>query len=200
MSKALVVGLTGPMGSGKSAVASIFLENGYVLIDADKVAREVVEKGSPVLEELRKTFGDDVINSDGTLNRKLLAKKAFSSDEGAQRLNAITHPAIVSLVERRIEEYSNDGYEKIVYDAPLLFESGTDKLCDKIVSVIAPKKLRIARVKSRDNMTENDIESRMNAQHDDSFYIEKSDFVIKNDSDLETLFENTQAVLEKLSR
>ncbi len=200
MSKALVVGLTGPMGSGKSAVASIFLENGYALIDADKVAREVVEKGSPVLEELSKTFGDDVINFDGTLNRKLLGQKAFRSADGTKRLNAITHPAIVSLVERRIEEYSNGGYEKIVYDAPLLFESGTDKLCDKIVSVIASKELRIARVKNRDNMTENDIESRMNAQHDDSFYIEKSDFVIKNDSDLETLFENTLAVLEKLSR
>ncbi len=200
MSKALVIGLTGPMGSGKSAVASIFLKNGYALIDADKVAREVVEKGSPVLEELCKTFGDDVMNFDGTLNRKLLGQKAFRSADGTKRLNAITHPAIVSLVERRIEEYSNGGYEKIVYDAPLLFESGTDKLCDKIVSVIAPKELRIARVKNRDNMIENDIESRMNAQHDDSFYIEKSDFVIKNDSDLETLFENTQAVLEKLSR
>ena len=198
MSKAKVVGLTGPMGSGKSAVAKIFVENGYKLIDADKVAREVVEKGSKTLEKLSKSFGDDIINPDGTLNRKLLSKRAFSSDDGAKRLNAITHPAIVSLVEKRILKYIADGIDSIVYDAPLLFESGTDKLCDKVVSVIAPKQQRISRVKNRDNMVQSDIESRMNAQHDDSFYAEKSDFVIKNDSDLETLFEKTKAVLEKL--
>lgn len=199
MSKALVVGLTGPMGSGKSAVASIFLENGYAIIDADKVAREVVEKGSPVLLKLAENFGDDIINPDKTLNRRLLAQKAFVNEEKTALLNSITHPAIVLLVKESIAQHESNGKTKIIYDAPLLFESGTNKLCDKIVSVIAPKELRIKRVKLRDNMAENDIESRINAQGNDNFYTEKSDFVICNDSDLENLIEKTKAVIDKLN-
>lgn len=198
MSKALVVGLTGPMGSGKSAVADVFVKNGFKLIDADKIAREVVEKGSETLEKLAKAFGDDVINPDGTLNRKLISKKAFSSVDTTELLNSITHPAIVSLVKKRIAEFESSGYSKIIYDAPLLFESGTDKLCDKIVCVIAPKEQRTERVKLRDNMAYTDIESRMNAQHDDSFYTKKSDFVIINDSTKASLLNKTHAVLSEV--
>lgn len=198
MSKPLVVGLTGPIGSGKSSVAKLFCERGYAHIDADKVAREVVEKGSPVLTKLRKTFGDDVINPDGTLNRKLLSQKAFSADNGAQLLNSITHPAILKRVEEKIESFKADGFERILYDAPLLFESKSDRFCDKTVCVIAPKDIRILRVKLRDNMSESEIESRMNAQHSDSYYIDKSDFVINNDSTLEKLKEETYAVIKAL--
>ncbi|MBQ2972341.1 MAG: dephospho-CoA kinase [Ruminococcus sp.] len=198
MSKALVVGLTGPIGSGKSAVAKLFCENGYAHIDADKVAREVVKKGSPVLIELATAFGDDVINSDGTLNRRLLSQKAFSKDNGAQLLNSITHPAILKRVEEKISSCKADGYEKILYDAPLLFESKSDKLCEKIVCVIAKKSIRLERVKLRDNISESEIESRMNAQQTDSYYTEKSDFVIQNNSTLDKLREETIAVIKAL--
>lgn len=198
MIRSLVVGLTGPMGSGKSAVANIFKDNGFMLIDADKIAREVVQKGSPVLKKLAEAFGDDVITPDGELNRKLLAEKAFLSENGTALLNSITHPAIVSSVKKRISKFKNAGCTKIIYDAPLLFESGTNELCDIIVSVVADKDIRIKRVKSRDNMAYSDIESRMNAQHDDSFYIEKSDFVIVNDSTLESLTDKTHAVLSEV--
>ena len=91
MGKALVIGLTGPIGSGKSAVAKLFCENGYVSVDADKLAKKVVEKGSLTLQKLAKNFGDEIINPDGTLNRKMLAKKAFSSKESTALLNSITH-------------------------------------------------------------------------------------------------------------
>lgn len=198
MSKALVVGLTGPIGSGKSAVAKLFCERGYAHIDADKIAREVVEKGSPVLIELATAFGDDVINPDGTLNRRLLSQKAFSKDNGAQLLNSITHPAILKRVEEKIESFKAQGYERILYDAPLLFESKSDKLCEKTVCVIAEKSIRLARVKLRDNISESEIESRMNAQHIDSYYTEKSDFVINNNSTLEKLREETIAVIKAL--
>ncbi len=198
MSKALVLGLTGPIGSGKSAVAKLFCEHGYAHIDADKVAREVVEKGSPVLSKLAHTFSNDVINSDGTLNRRLLAQKAFSTDNGAELLNSITHPAILKRVEQKIEEFKADGHTKILYDAPLLFESKSDKLCEKIVCVIAEKSIRLERVKLRDNMSETEIESRMNAQHSDSYYTEKSDFVIKNNSTFEKLKAETYAVMKAL--
>lgn len=200
MSKAFVVGLTGPIGSGKSAVAEIFQNNGYKLIDADKVAREVVKKGSPVLDELSKNFGEDVINEDGTLNRRLLAQKAFSTKDGTALLNSITHPAIVSLVKKRIADFKAQGFDKIIYDAPLLFESETDKLCDSIVSVIAPKEVRIKRVVSRDNMPLSEIEKRIKAQHDESYYTEKSNYVIYNNSTLKELRLRTQSVVRALQR
>ncbi|MBQ8057779.1 MAG: dephospho-CoA kinase [Ruminococcus sp.] len=200
MSKAFVVGLTGPIGSGKSAVAEIFQNNGYKLIDADKVAREVVKKGSPVLDELSKNFGEDVINEDGTLNRRLLAQKAFSTKDGTALLNSITHPAIVSLVKKRIAGFKAQGFDKIIYDAPLLFESETDKLCDSIVSVIAPKEVRIERVKARDNMPLPEIEKRIKAQHDESYYTEKSNYVIYNNSTLKELRLRTQSVVRALQR
>lgn len=199
MNKAFIVGLTGPIGSGKSAVAKLFSDNGYKVIDADKVAREVVEKGSPVLAQLSEIFGEDVISDDGTLNRRLLAQKAFSSKEGTKLLNSITHPAIVSLVEKRVEEYKAQGFDKIVYDAPLLFESNTDVLCDKVVSVVASKEVRIERVKARDNMPLAEIEKRIKAQHELSFYTEKSDFVIYNDSTLAELTLRALSVIEQLN-
>ena len=199
MSKALVVGLTGPIGSGKSSVAKIFADNGYKVIDADKIAREIVEKNSPVLALLSQVFGDDVIDDDGTLNRRLLAQKAFSSKKGTELLNSITHPAIVSLVKKRIEDYKTQGFDKIVYDAPLLFESKTDVLCDKIVSVVAPKEVRIARVKARDNMPLAEIQKRIKAQHELSYYTEKSDYVIYNDSTLSDLQSKVINVVERLN-
>lgn len=198
MSKAYVVGLTGPIGSGKSVVAQIFLNNDYKLIDADKVAREVVEKGSPVLEKLALEFGCDVINQDGTLNRRLLADRAFSTKEGTDRLNSITHPAIVDLVKKKIAQYEENGVERIIYDAPLLFESNTNKLCDCIVSVIAPKEVRIQRVIERDSVTEADVRKRISAQHDESYYTEKSNYVIYNNSTLKELRRRTQSIVTAL--
>lgn len=198
MSKAYVVGLTGPIGSGKSVVAQIFLNNDYKLIDADKVAREAVEKDSPVLEKLALEFGCDVINRDGTLNRRLLADRAFSTKEGTDRLNSITHPAIVDLVKKKIAQYEENGVERIIYDAPLLFESNTNKLCDCIVSVIAPKEVRIQRVIERDSVTEADVRKRISAQHDESYYTEKSNYVIYNNSTLKELRRRTQSIVRAL--
>ncbi len=199
MTKALVVGLTGPIGSGKSAVARIFVENGYKHIDADAMARKVVEKGSFVLIELQKAFGDDVISADGTLNRKILAQKAFSSKENTELLNSITHPAILKLVKDDIAAFESQGLTKIIYDAPVLFESGSDVLCDKIVCVIADKENRIKRVKLRDNMSESEILDRMNRQGDNSFYETRSDYVVYNNSTFEDLMINTKKVIDDLS-
>ncbi len=187
------------MGSGKSAVAKTFCDNGYQLVDADKVAREVVEKGSETLALLVQSFGDDILNPDSSLNRKKLSQKAFSEKEGVALLNSITHPAILKLVKDKIDAFFSDGYDKVIYDAPLLFESGSDKFCDKIVCVIATKEMRKARVKIRDGMAENEIEKRFSSQHEDSFYTEKSDFVIYNDSTLDMLKSKAEAVIAKIN-
>ncbi|MBQ4128883.1 MAG: dephospho-CoA kinase [Ruminococcus sp.] len=198
MSKNIVVGLTGPIGSGKSAVAKIFCENGFKLIDADELAREITQKSSPVLKVLAENFGTDVINNDGTLNRLKLAQKAFKDKESTDALNAITHPAILALVKQNIADFFEKGESKVIYDAPLLFESKSDSLCDKVVCVIAKKQERISRVRLRDNMSEHDIKNRISAQHDDSFYIDKADYVIENNSTYSKLLENTLKVIEDI--
>lgn len=198
MDKAVVVGLTGPIGSGKTTVAKVFLDNGYKSIDADKIAREVVSKGSDTLTLLARSFGSDIINTDGTLNRKLLAKKAFASKEKTELLNSITHPAILSLVKERIAQYKSEGFTKLIYDAPLLFESGSDKLCDTVVVVIANKEQRISRVKLRDNMSESELHDRINRQHEDDFYTNNADYVIYNNASLDDLVKNTLNVITSI--
>lgn len=200
MAKTLVIGLTGPIGSGKSAVAKAFCEKGYVTIDADKLAKKVVEKGSKTLEVLAQNFGEDVLNADRTLNRKALAKKAFSSKENTALLNSITHPAILSLVKNEIEENARLGNTKIIYDAPQLFESGSDILCDKIVCVIAQKEKRIERVKNRDNLSKTDIENRISVQYSDEFFTEKSDYVIENNTTLDELLKKVDEVVTQIEK
>ena len=200
MSKAFVLGLTGPTGSGKSAVAKIFCDKGYKLVDADKIARDVVSVGSPVIDKLADRFGEDIVLPDGNIDRKLLSSRAFSSKENTKALNEITHPAIVELVRKSIEDYAMNGYTRIIYDAPLLFESGTDKLCDKVLSVVADKDIRVERLKARDNISEFEIKKRIDAQFDNEFYTSKSDFVIENNLGLEAFSEKTEQVFCKIEK
>ncbi len=198
MSKAFVVGLTGPMGSGKTMVAKLFAEHSYKVIDADILARKVVEKGSATLDKLKNTFGDSIISADGTLDRKKLSAIAFSSKENTKALNNITHPAIMELVKNSIQNFVSNGHTKILYDAPLLFESESDKLCDKVITVIADVDIRIERVKKRDNMSEQDIKKRIDSQHCDSYYIDKSDYVIYNNFSLDKLLLDTKKVISAI--
>lgn len=200
MAKALVVGLTGSIGSGKSSVCKVFVSRGYVVVDADKLAKKVVEKGSQTLSVLAEKFGCDVLNDDGTLNRKILAQKAFSSKENTNLLNCITHPAILALVKKEIEENAENGNTKIIYDAPQLFESGSDVLCSKVVCVIAKKELRIERVRKRDNMSYADIENRISVQFSDEFFTLKSDYVIENNDSLGKLVVRTNEVIDEIEK
>lgn len=200
MSKAFVLGLTGPTGAGKSTVAKFFCSKGYQLVDADKIARDVVAKGSPVIEELAIRFGRDIVMPNGSIDRKLLSHRAFSSKENTKALNDITHPAIVRLVKQTIEKYTADGYYRIIYDAPLLFESGTNELCDKVLSVIAEKELRIERLRLRDNISEEEIKKRIDAQFDNGFYVKKSDFVIENNISVEKLTEDTEQIFYEIEK
>lgn len=176
----MIIGLTGQTGAGKSTVAEILRENGMFIINADTVAREVMGAGEPVLKVLCEVFGEDILNGDGSLNRKLLAKRAFSSPENTDKLNKITHPAITERVKSKISEAFKAGYETVVLDAPQLFESGEDEMCDKVVTVIAPVDIRLKRIMNRDNITEEEAMLRINAQQPEEYYISKSDVVIRN--------------------
>lgn len=174
LTKPFTIGITGQTGSGKGYVCDILSKFGFKIINCDKIARDVVQKNSPLLPILADAFGQDIIVN-GELDRQALAKKAFSNKEDTQRLNAIMHPAIIDMCKAEA-----DGL--CVLDAPQLFEANADKECYKIISVVAPRDIRKKRIIKRDNLTDEQAEMRMNAQYDEEFFISHSDYVIINDT------------------
>lgn len=175
-----IIGLTGLTGAGKSTVAQKLMAYGCYHIDADKVAREVINNNENVKNKLKKRFGNDVINADGTTNRPLLASRAFADKESTNALNEITHPAVIEEIKSIIKDMEEVGYRGIIIDAIALFESGLDSLCDFNVTVIAPKEIRLERIMKRDNITEEKALERINAQKDESFFTSRADFVLWN--------------------
>lgn len=175
-----IIGLTGLTGAGKSTVARKLMAYGCYHIDADKVAREVINNNEDVKNKLRERFGDDVINEDGTTNRPLLASRAFADTESTNALNEITHPAVTDEIKSIIKDMEEIGYRGVILDAIALFESGEDALCDFTVTVIAPKEIRLKRIMERDNITEEKALERINAQKDESFFTSRADFVLWN--------------------
>lgn len=192
-----VIGLTGQSGAGKTTVSQIFSENGFAVINADKVARKVMEKGSSCLEKTCAVFGD-VKDSDGNLDRKLLASIVFTDMDKKKEYEGIIFPYITEEIEREISDAEKNGDEYILLDAPTLFESGTDSLCSVIVSVICDRKVRLARIISRDGITRQQAENRLNSQHSDDFYILRSDYVIANDGTGDELSEKTRSVIKMI--
>ena len=176
-----VIGLTGPIGAGKSTVANIISKMDIPVIDADIEARQITEKDSPILEKLTGIFGQNILNTDGTLNRKQLATVAFKDKESTQLLNEITHPAIISRIKDKITGYENQGKKAVAVEATLLFESKTDLHCNAVISVIAPIEVRMKRVALRDQTDEKNIKMRMAAQQADEYYTSKSKYIIMND-------------------
>lgn len=177
----LVLGLTGKTGAGKSMVCSLLRERGCYIIDADKVAREILEVGSSVIEKLSEAFGKDVVKYNGEIDRKILAQKAFASREETEKLNAITHPAIRERIVDEIETAKIEEYEVCVIDAAALLESDVRLDCKKVAVVFAPEDVRLKRIIERDNLSVTEAKRRMNAQMRDEFYLEKADIIIIND-------------------
>ncbi len=176
-----IIGLTGPTGSGKSTVAELLREMGCAVIDCDKVAREVVEKGSPLLDALSEAFGDAVLRADGSLDRKGLAAKAFCDAESTELLNSIMLPFIAERIKERLMLLSDDGVDITVLDAPTLFESGLDSECDSVIAVLCNEKIRKQRIISRDNLTEEQAKVRLKASKPDSFYTERTKHIVLGD-------------------
>ncbi|MDE6111426.1 MAG: dephospho-CoA kinase, partial [Eubacterium sp.] len=171
--KPFTIGLTGQTGAGKGYVGKYLKELGFNILDTDIYARKVTEKNSPYLSILAEHFGKDIIEN-GCLNRQLLADRAFSSRENTEKLNAITHPAIIELCKKDAEFPS-------VFDAPLLFECKGNEQCYKTIAVIAPADIRKKRIMARDSITTEQAEARMNAQKSETFYKTNSDFTVIND-------------------
>ncbi len=175
-----VYGLTGKTGAGKSTVAAFLKEKGFYIIDGDVIARHITDKGKPALKLLAEYFGEDIINDDGTLNRRLLACRAFASRENTDKLNLITHPLITEEFEAEIKKAEREGYDKAVIDAAALLESECKNLYSKIIVVYAPEEMRLKRILSRDGITEEEAETRMKAQKSDEYYFSHADIIVKS--------------------
>lgn len=195
----MVIGLTGTTGSGKSTVCKELKDLGFKIIDCDKLTKSGIYEGE-CLKKLVNFFGKGIIDEKGELIRKNLAALAFENKENTQKLNEITHPYVTAKIKSEIEKYKEAGAKFIILDAPTLFEAEADKLCCKIISVVSDKETRLKRIMSRDGIDENLASLRIKAQKEDSFYIERSDYIIKNDGDVESLFESVQKIAADVVR
>lgn len=198
MKKTLIVGLTGQTGAGKSAVSDFLTKWGFRVIDADIVSRRVVEKGKKCLVDLVIAFGTEILEADGSLNRKKLGAIVFHDRQKRIHLQEIIFPYIQEEIAAELETHRNSGEPAVFLDAPTLLESDSKEQCDKIVSVIAPSEERFIRILRRDGLSAEEAQRRMGAQHEDEFYTSQSDFVINNAGDLVELRVQIMEMLDYL--
>ena len=176
----LIYGLTGQTGAGKTTASEILKEKGYLVIDCDIIARRITEKGSPVLDELKKAFGEDIIDENGGLIRSALAKKAFADEKNRQKLNSITHPAITKLSVREINENFRPKMKGVIIDAAAIFDSELVRYCSKMIVVTAPEDERLKRIAERDKINVQAAMLRIKAQPDEEYYKRRADILVRN--------------------
>lgn len=198
-----VVGLTGGIGSGKSTVAARLAELGAEVVDADRIAREIVEPGQPALAEIRARFGDEVIAEDGTLDRSALASIVFADEDARADLNGITHPRIGQRVQDRVaaalrrEREGGDG-AVVVLDVPLLVESDIFSDYQALIVVEAPEDVRVDRVVRERDLTPEDARARVSAQADDTERRRAASYVVDNGGDLDDLYRQVDDLYAEL--
>lgn len=176
----MIIGITGPIGSGKSLIASELALLGAYLIDMDVVARELVEPGMPALGEIRDEFGPDYILGQGALNRRALGRLVFSRPEALRRLNGIMFPKLMEAAKERLNEVSGQ-HDLVVVDAAVLYQAGLDKLVDKVIAVTAEEEVRTARIMKRDKLSYEEALERISGQGDlDEVARRSADLIIDN--------------------
>ena len=182
----LVVGLTGNIGCGKSSLSDIFRAEGIKIIDADIIARQIYE-GEKLLSKVYETFGNDIKNEDGSLNRKALGRIVFSDDEKLIQLNKLTHPVIRQKVSDEIEEYKSQNEEIVILDAALLVESDYLNFIDKLLVVTCKENIQIERIIARDNCSIEEALGRIKSQMSQENKVKYADYVIDNSATLSEL-------------
>ena len=182
----MILGITGCPGSGKSMLTDILVQREWFLIDADELGREVVEFNPDVLDELKKSFGSDIINTEDRLDRRLLAVRAFAKPEKTKLLNNIVHPRLIKRLKEKIESERERSTNSVV-DCALIFEWEIEKLFDMVVCVSADESLRKKRLMTRDTRSLSEIENLFAAQLPECEKMRKADIVIKNNNSVEKL-------------
>ena len=197
--KFLLVGLTGGIATGKSAVSNMLRGLGAEIIDADLLARQVVEPGQPAWHEIVEEFGRDVLSSDGTLDRKKLGAIVFANPERRKRLEAITHPAIRARVKARVDELAARGFAGIAfYDAAILIEALGHQDMDRIVVVMTDEATQVARLRGRDGTDDAEGRRRIASQMPLTEKAKLADYVIDNSGDREATAEQVRRVFAAL--
>lgn len=190
-----LVGLTGGIASGKSTVASAWSELGGIEIDADQLAREVVEEGTPGLAQIKEAFGEQVI-SDGKLNRSALGELVFSSDDKRKKLEAIIHPLVKDLARKKIAAVPADSI--VIYNVPLLVEAAVDLDFDKVVTVEAPIEKQIERLVSIRKMSPAQASQRIAAQATPAQRANAADVILNSNQDLQALLKDARRVWQQI--
>ncbi|WP_100665264.1 dephospho-CoA kinase [Leuconostoc citreum] len=195
----VIIGLTGSIATGKSTVSTMLRDAGMPIVDADVVAREVVEPGTHTLEAIKLAFGPGVIEN-GVLNRSQLGNIVFGNQSELQRLNAIMQPAIRSVMADKINFWRTQHVPVLILDIPLLFEREYDKNyhVDKIIVVSAGPEVQLARLKSRDSLDERQAKNRMRTQMPIAEKVARADYVINNNGDKSQLKAQVDDLIEKL--
>lgn len=197
----LIVGLTGGVASGKSVVSQVWKEEGAHLIDADRIAREVVQPRTPAWKALVKAFGKEILQEDGSIHRKKLATRVFSNPVERDLLNRILHPRIKREIDRRIEGIGQKGPKAIVViDAALLVETGYYRDVDKVVVVTSTKKQQIERLRRREQMAQEMARGIIDSQISGEERIKVADIIIRNEGSRKKTERKAREVFEELKK
>lgn len=193
------IGLTGGIATGKSTVSRLLEARGVRIVDADVIARDVMNPGQPLLAAVAARFGSEFLLPDGGLDRRRMAAHIFERPEERQALNAIVHPAIRAEIRRQVDAYEAADPEAIVAaDIPLLYESGLEELYEKIVVVYVPRPVQLTRLMRRDGLSPEQAEGRLNAQLDIEDKKRRADYVIDNAGTPEDTERQVERLLESL--
>jgi len=186
----MLIGITGPSGAGKTLVSSFLKKEGYFVVDADEVSRKVMKKGSPALKEVEEAFGKEFFK-DGELDRKKLGELVFSDEEKLKILTKISHKYIIEEIKAELK--GKEGVK--ILDAPLLFDTPLEALCNKILLITAPEEERIARIIKRDSISEEHAKNRVASQMKNKDYTKRADCAIINDKGKDWLLEEAKKII-----
>jgi len=197
----LIVGLTGGVASGKTAVSEVLKEGGADIIDADQIARELVQPHGPAWNELVRTFGEEILQGDGSIDRKKLADRVFVDPNQRKLLNQILHPLITEEMDRRTREIGQKNPEAIVViDAPLLIEVGYHRRADKVMVVVSTQAEQIERLKVRDGINSEEALRILSSQMPVEEKVKLADFVVRNEGSLAEVRERAKEVFRELKK
>jgi dephospho-CoA kinase len=196
----VIVGLTGGIACGKTTVAGMLEELGAPVIDADDLAREVVQPGEPALDDIVETFGEKMLNDDGELDRDALGDRVFNDEEARQRLESITHPRIAQRMQKRATELRESGDDWVVYDAALIVENDLHHGLDSLIVVTASEQTQIDRLMERDDFSGQQARDRIDAQMPIDQKADVADYVIDNDGSLDDTHRQVEEVYHIIDR
>ena len=194
----ITLGITGRSGCGKSTVTAVFSAHGVPLADADQISREMLLPSSPLLPVLARRFGADILRSDGSLDRRLLADRAFASPDGKAALDAITHPETVHLIRLAKHAAEEAGASLFVLDGAVIVGTAAQAECDRLCVVTAPFETSVARIVARDGISPEMAARRLNAQTPEQALTAQADYTLHNDAGLEALQAAAARLCERL--